>query len=177
MFTMKNGVIGHLHWVRIIIKMVLNNLRTVTGISTNLIIFSMRLSWLVYAWQVMCKMSCENACECTPDAENGLRFLQQYHKEGDELLSHIIWATRHKTWVSFANVTVKDQSKLWMDTFTKKLVCQKADCQISVILCHWKSLHRAVFVVPYVKKIEEIQWNVKRLKSWTLKFVSAVAVL
>jgi O-methyltransferase involved in polyketide biosynthesis len=40
--------------------------------------------------------------------------LKQYHKDGDEFLSHIIQVTGDKTWVSFVNVETKEQSKQWM---------------------------------------------------------------
>jgi hypothetical protein len=38
--------------------------------------------------------------------------LQQYHKDGDEFLGHIV----HETWVSFMNVESKEQSKEWLHT-------------------------------------------------------------
>jgi hypothetical protein len=34
-------------------------------------------------------------------------FLERYHKDGDEFLSHIIWVTSDETWVSFVNVEMK----------------------------------------------------------------------
>jgi ribosomal protein S28E/S33 len=42
--------------------------------------------------------------------------LEQYHKDGDEFLSHIIQVPGDKTWVSFVNVETKEQSKQWMHT-------------------------------------------------------------
>jgi tagatose-1,6-bisphosphate aldolase len=41
-------------------------------------------------------------------------FLELYHKDGDEFLSHII--TGDKTWVSLVNVETKEKSKQWMHT-------------------------------------------------------------
>jgi hypothetical protein len=49
-----------------------------------------------------------------------LTFLEQYHKDGNEFLSHIIWVTGDETWVSFVNVETKEQSKQWMCTFTNQ---------------------------------------------------------
>jgi hypothetical protein len=43
-------------------------------------------------------------------------FLQPYHKDGDEFLSHIVRVTSDETWVSFVNVETKEQSKQWMYT-------------------------------------------------------------
>jgi Fe2+ transport system protein B len=47
---------------------------------------------------------------------SALTVLEQYHKDGDELLSHIIRVTVDETWVSFVNVETKEQSKQWMCT-------------------------------------------------------------
>jgi hypothetical protein len=41
-----------------------------------------------------------------------LTFLEQYHKDSDEFLTHIIRGTGDETWVSFLNVETKEQSKL-----------------------------------------------------------------
>jgi predicted NAD/FAD-dependent oxidoreductase len=38
-------------------------------------------------------------------------FSEQYHKDGDEVLNRIVWVTSDETWVSFANVETKVQSK------------------------------------------------------------------
>jgi hypothetical protein len=43
-------------------------------------------------------------------------FLEQYHKDGDEFLSHILRVTGGETWVSFLNVETKEQSKQRMHT-------------------------------------------------------------
>jgi hypothetical protein len=40
-----------------------------------------------------------------------LTFLEQYLKECDDFLNHIIQVTGDKTWVSFVNVETKEQSK------------------------------------------------------------------
>jgi hypothetical protein len=45
-----------------------------------------------------------------------LTFLEQYHKDGNEFLSHIVWVTGDEIWVSFVNVETKEQSKQWMRT-------------------------------------------------------------
>jgi hypothetical protein len=42
--------------------------------------------------------------------------LEPYHKDGDEFLNHIVRVTGDETWVSFANVETKEQSKQWMQT-------------------------------------------------------------
>jgi hypothetical protein len=47
-------------------------------------------------------------------------FLEQYHIDGDECLSHIIQVTGDKTWVSFLNVETKEQSKQWTHTHSPK---------------------------------------------------------
>jgi hypothetical protein len=44
-----------------------------------------------------------------------LDFLEQYYKDGDEFLSHIVWVIDDETYVSFANVETKEQSQ-WMHT-------------------------------------------------------------
>jgi hypothetical protein len=45
-----------------------------------------------------------------------LTFLDRYHKDGDEFLSHIVRLADDETWVSFVNVETKEQSKKWMHT-------------------------------------------------------------
>jgi hypothetical protein len=61
-------------------------------------------------------MGSENAHRCAQNAVNGfgLDFLEQYHKEGDELLYHVIRGD--ETRVSFVNVETKEKSKQWMHT-------------------------------------------------------------
>jgi hypothetical protein len=60
-------------------------------------------------------MGSENADGCAQNAENGfgLDFLERYHKDGDEFLSHIIRVTGDEIWVSFVNVEIKEQPKQW----------------------------------------------------------------
>jgi hypothetical protein len=60
-------------------------------------------------------MDSDNAHGSTQNAENGLSFdfLEKYHKDGDEFLSHIV--TGDDTWISFVNVETKEQ---WMHTYT-----------------------------------------------------------
>jgi hypothetical protein len=46
-----------------------------------------------------------------------LTYLQQYHKDGDEFLSHIVWVTGDETWVSLWMLTPRcSPSKQWMHT-------------------------------------------------------------
>jgi hypothetical protein len=42
--------------------------------------------------------------------------LEQYYKDDDEFLNHILWVTDDETWVSFIYVEIKEQSKEWMHT-------------------------------------------------------------
>jgi hypothetical protein len=39
---------------------------------------------------------------------SALIFLEQYHKDDDEFLSHIVQVTGDETWVSFMNVETKE---------------------------------------------------------------------
>jgi hypothetical protein len=45
-----------------------------------------------------------------------LTFLELYHKDGDECLSHITQVTGDEMWVSFLSVQTKEQSKQGMHT-------------------------------------------------------------
>jgi hypothetical protein len=45
-----------------------------------------------------------------------LNFLERYHKDSDEFVSHIVWVTDDETWFSFMKVEAKEQSKQWMWT-------------------------------------------------------------
>jgi hypothetical protein len=47
---------------------------------------------------------------------SALTFLDQYHEDGNEFLSHIIQVTGNETWVSFVNVETKEWSMQWMQT-------------------------------------------------------------
>jgi hypothetical protein len=38
---------------------------------------------------------------------SALTFLEQFHKDGDEFLTHIVRATSDETWVPFVNVETK----------------------------------------------------------------------
>jgi hypothetical protein len=40
-----------------------------------------------------------------------LTFLERYHKDGDEFLSHVVRVTGDETWVSFVNAEIEEQSK------------------------------------------------------------------
>jgi histone-lysine N-methyltransferase SETMAR len=46
----------------------------------------------------------------------GFDFLEQYYKDGDAFLNHIIQVTSDETWVSFVNAETKEQSKHWIHT-------------------------------------------------------------
>jgi hypothetical protein len=39
---------------------------------------------------------------------SALTFLERYHKDGDEFLSHIVRVTGAETWVLFVNVETKE---------------------------------------------------------------------
>jgi hypothetical protein len=47
---------------------------------------------------------------------SSLTFLERYHKDGDEILNHIVRVTDDVTWVSFVNAETKEQPKQWMHT-------------------------------------------------------------
>jgi transposase len=92
-------------------------------------------------------MGSENAHGCAQNAENGFGFdfdfLERYHKDGDEFVSHIVRVTVDETWVSFVSVETKEQSKQWMQTHSsnkpKKFehtssACQKADDNYFLVL-------------------------------------------
>jgi hypothetical protein len=46
-------------------------------------------------------------------------FLERYHKDGYEFLSHIVRVTGDETWVSFVNVETNEQSKQWRQTHSQ----------------------------------------------------------
>jgi hypothetical protein len=48
--------------------------------------------------------------------ESALTYLERYHKDGDEFLSHIVRVTGDETRVSFVNVETKEQLKQWSHT-------------------------------------------------------------
>jgi hypothetical protein len=48
-----------------------------------------------------------------------LTSLDQYHKDGDEFLKHIVRVTGDETWVSLVIVETKEQSKQWMHTYSQ----------------------------------------------------------
>jgi hypothetical protein len=47
---------------------------------------------------------------------SALTFLERYHRDGGECLSHIIRVAGYETWVSYLNIEIKGQSKHWMHT-------------------------------------------------------------
>jgi hypothetical protein len=48
-------------------------------------------------------------------------FLEQYRKDGNEFLNHIVHVTGDETWVSSANAETKEQSKQWMRTHSPNM--------------------------------------------------------
>jgi hypothetical protein len=49
-----------------------------------------------------------------------LTFLERYHKDGNQFLSHILRVTADETWVLFVNVETREQSKQWMHAHSPK---------------------------------------------------------
>jgi hypothetical protein len=84
----------------------LHNFRTFMWISTNFTHCSVQ-DYRCWArlLQVLHKIGSENAHGCTQKAENGFDydFLERYHKDGDEIIIHIVRITDDETWVSFVN--------------------------------------------------------------------------
>jgi macrodomain Ter protein organizer (MatP/YcbG family) len=65
-------------------------------------------------------MGSENSHGCSQNAKNGFRFvfLERYHRDGDEILNHIVGVTNDENWVSFMNTETKEQSKQWMHSYS-----------------------------------------------------------
>jgi hypothetical protein len=42
---------------------------------------------------------------------SALAFLERYHKDGNEFLSHTLQVTGDETWISFVNAETKEQLK------------------------------------------------------------------
>jgi hypothetical protein len=72
------------------------------------------------------------------NAENDFDFpfLERYHADGDEFLSHIVRITGDEIWVSFVNAYTKEHSQQWIYTHSSQTprkfkqtlsTCQKAD--------------------------------------------------
>jgi hypothetical protein len=57
---------------------------------------------------------------CSQNAEKGFgfdfKFLERYHKDGDEFLNHNARVIGDETWVSAVNVETKEQSNEWLHT-------------------------------------------------------------
>jgi hypothetical protein len=49
-----------------------------------------------------------------------LAFLEQYHKDADEFLNHIVRVTGDETWLSFVNFETKEQSNHWIHIHSPK---------------------------------------------------------
>jgi hypothetical protein len=47
---------------------------------------------------------------------SALTFLEQYHKDGNEFLDHIVRITGDETWVSFVNAETQEQSQYCIHT-------------------------------------------------------------
>jgi hypothetical protein len=70
----------------------------------------------------------ENSYGCSQNAQNGFGFdfLERYHKDADEFLSHIVRETGDETWILFM------KPKQWVQTHSSEnwkiliKVCQKA---------------------------------------------------
>jgi hypothetical protein len=45
-----------------------------------------------------------------------LTLLERYHKDGHEILNHIVAITDNEAWISFVNIETKEQLKQWMHT-------------------------------------------------------------
>jgi hypothetical protein len=95
-------------------------------------------------------------------------FLQWYHKDGDEFLSHIV--TSDETWVSIVNVETKEQSKQWIHTHSsnklKKLkqrlpAYQRADG--NWFLRQERSADGAIRAARDLD-IKSVLWNTKKKK-------------
>jgi hypothetical protein len=82
-------------------------------------------------------MGSENSHGCAQNEENGFgfEFWEQYHKDVNEFLNHIVKVTGDETYVLFLNVETKEKSKQWVHTrssnkpkkFKQRLsACQKA---------------------------------------------------
>jgi hypothetical protein len=51
---------------------------------------------------------------------SALTFLEQYHKDSNEFLIHIVGVAGDDTWVSFVNFEPQEHSKQWMHTYSRK---------------------------------------------------------
>jgi hypothetical protein len=54
---------------------------------------------------------CSRVLKKTQRVASAMIVLEQYHKDGDEFLSHTVRVTVDETWVSFLNAGTKEQSK------------------------------------------------------------------
>jgi hypothetical protein len=75
-------------------------------------IFTVRLGYHKFCARWISKML--TGAHKTQRMASVLTFLQQYHKEGDDFLNHIVLGD--ETWVAFVNVETKGLSKQWMNT-------------------------------------------------------------
>jgi hypothetical protein len=84
--------------------------------------------------------------------KNGFGFdvLERCHKDGNEFLNHIVQVTGDETWVSFANVETKQQSKQWMQTQTpnkpKKFKQMSASMLMVEFMLHGTTICGIIFL-------------------------------
>jgi hypothetical protein len=109
------------------------------------------------------------AAHKTQRMASALTFLERYHKDGDQFLSHILWVSGDETWISIVNVETKEQSKQWMHTcspnkpknFKQTLsACQKADG--NRFLGQESSADGGIHVTQDHSNIRSVLWNNKK---------------
>jgi hypothetical protein len=81
-----------------------------------------------------------------------LNFLEQYHKDGDEFLNHIIQVTDNETWVSFVNAETKKQSEQWMHTHSpnKPKTFKQAFARKLMVTVSWD--RKGVLIVEFMQQ-------------------------
>jgi hypothetical protein len=107
-------------------------------------------------------------------------FLQRYHKDSDEFLSHVVRVTGDETWVSSVNGETEKQSKQWMNTYPPNKLekckqtlsaCQKADG--SSFLGQERSADGEIYATMYhnnvrsvLRKTKQTAWGHSEQKAW-----------
>jgi hypothetical protein len=80
----------------------------------------------------------------------GFDILEQYHKEGDEFLNHIVSVTADEPWSSYVNFETKEQSKQWIHTRSpdkpKKLKKTFARKLMAAVFCDRKGVLMVEFM-------------------------------
>jgi hypothetical protein len=82
-----------------------------------------------------------------------LTSLEQYHKDDDEFLNHIVQVTSGETWVSFVNFETKEQSKKWMHTHSPdnpKNIKQTLSARKLMTPVFWK--RKGVLMVEFMQQ-------------------------